>query len=142
MEDTPKVRFLSLFVPDLEAATRRYRAVLGVEPSEAGAETPTSGAPLSHPFASKGPVLFDVGGVAIALYQCDMRVTHPGDVGIGLEVDGSPRGIGERAVAHQGKVFYGPRMISETDPREMAAFVLPDRHFFEVVGTSSLKAES
>lgn len=128
MSTTPKLRFLSIFVPDLDAATERYREVLGVEPADEDL-----GAPSGHPFASAGPIVFELGGVALALYQCDMRATHPGDVGIGLEIEGSPQAMATRATAQRGKVFFGPRQISADDAREMAVFVLPDRHFFEVV---------
>jgi hypothetical protein len=124
----PALRFLSLFVPDLDAAAQSYEQVLGVAPSA----TPAS-APAPHPFAKKGPVVFELGDVALALYQCDMRGTHPGDVGIGVEVEGSSGAMAERARDVGGRVFFGPRPISSTDSREMAVFVLPDRHFFEVV---------
>lgn len=123
----PELRFLSLFVPDLEAAVRTYRRVFGIEPSAPAL------APQPHPFAAAGPVVFDLGAVQLALYQCDMRATHPGDVGIGVHVDGSPAEIAGRVAPVGGKVFYGPRTFTEGGP-ELAVFVLPDRHFFEVVG--------
>lgn len=128
-EERPQLRFLSLFVPDLEAATAAYHEVLGVEPlADAGS------APAAHPFASAGPVVFELGQVSIALYQCDQRATHPGDVGIGVELDRSPAPLAARAEAAGGRVFYGPRRSSAADGRELAVFVLPDRHFFEVLG--------
>lgn len=134
MDNSPKMRFLSLFVPDLEKATMRYRDVLGIEPLE----SPTA-APQGHPFAAAGPVVFDLGGVELALYQCDMRATHPGDVGIGVETEDGPKSMARRAAAQGGKVFFGKQPISPDDARAMAVFVLPDRHFFEVVGGSAQK---
>jgi len=125
---SPRLRFLSLFVPDLEDAATRYAAVLGIMPTGQA-----SGAPQPHPFAARGPVVFDLGGVEIALYQADLRTTHPGDVGIGLEVDGAPDALAERAAKHGGRVFYGPTELP-ADARRAAALVLPDRHFFEVLG--------
>jgi catechol 2,3-dioxygenase-like lactoylglutathione lyase family enzyme len=125
----PELKFLSLFVPDLEAACRTYESVLGVAPSEA-----TDDMIRRHPFATAGPAVFDLGAVKVALYQCDMRTTHPGDVGIGLCVEGSAATITERVGPAGGRVFLGPVKV-EQQQREMAAFVLPDRHFFEVLAT-------
>ena len=122
-----ELRFLSLFVPDLEAARRTYENVFGVAPSDTTDETIGR-----HPFAAAGPVVFDLGAVRLALYQCDMRTTHPGDVGIGLCVQGAASRITERVAPAGGKVFLGP-VEREEDQREMAVFVLPDRHFFEVL---------
>ncbi len=127
MPQKPQLRFLSLFVPNLPEAARRYAAVFGVEPN-----TNADTAPTPHPFAASGPVVFDLGTVALALYQCDMRATHPGDVGIGVQVP-SPMEVATQARDHGGKVFYGPQEIADTGS-ELAVFVLPDRHFFEVVG--------
>lgn len=124
----PALRFLSLFVPDLTKAVKSYERILGVAPTKE-----SSAAPTPHPFAAAGPVVFELGSVALALYQCDMRGTHPGDVGIGVEVAGAPATIASRAAEQGGQVFFGPQPISATDQREMAVFVLPDRHFFEVV---------
>ncbi|MBW2523910.1 MAG: hypothetical protein JRI23_07040 [Deltaproteobacteria bacterium] len=126
-EAAPALRFLSLFVPDLEAARKTYQSVLGVEPCEDGL------VPEPHPFAAAGPVVFDLGGVKLALYQCDQRATHPGDVGIGLCVEGSPARISQRVAPRGGRVFFGPQRLG-ADGRELAVFVLPDRHFFEVIG--------
>ena len=43
--------------------------------------------PGPHPFAAAGPVVFQLGTVAVALYQATpKRGTQPGDVGIGLAV--------------------------------------------------------
>jgi predicted enzyme related to lactoylglutathione lyase len=123
----PDLKFLSLFVPDLEAARRTYETVFGVAPSDATDDTIGR-----HPFATAGPVVFDLGGVRLALYQCDMRTTHPGDVGIGLCVEGPAATITERVAPAGGRVFLGPVKI-EQEQREMAVFVLPDRHFFEVL---------
>jgi len=128
MATTPSLRFLSLFVPNLEQAVTLYTHVLGVQPTP----TPTH-APATHPFAARGPVVFELGGVELALYQCDQRTTHPGDVGIGLCVDGSPAELARRAADKGGRVFFGPRPLPG-DGRPCAALVLPDRHFFEVVG--------
>jgi len=122
------MRFVSLFVADLEAACQRYQAVLGVPPQADSAR-----APRPHPFAAAGPVVFDLGGTALALYQCDGRATHPGDVGIGLEPSGDLHSMAERAAQQGGKVFFGPRPLAD-DGRVMAVFVLPDRHFFELLG--------
>jgi hypothetical protein len=129
MSVQPQLRFLSLFVPDLEAARGRYEAVLGV-PASANDGT----APEPHPFASDGPVLFDLGTVKLALYEANPhRGTHPGDVGLGVQVDASPAEMAKRASSQGAKVFYGPKPVPG-DRREMAVFVLPDRHFFEAVG--------
>jgi predicted enzyme related to lactoylglutathione lyase len=120
------MRFLSLFVPDLDAAVERYAAVFGLAPREGPGV-----APSPHPFAGRGPVVFDLGQVCLALYQCDGRTTHPGDVGIGVEV-ADPAATTEAVRGSGGQVFFGPRAVVR-DGREMAIFVLPDRHFFEVV---------
>ena len=125
---SPEVRMLSLFVPDLAAATERYGAVLGLEP----AQDPGL-APQPHPFAESGPIVFQLGPVALALYQATpSRGTHPGDVGIGLAVDDCVRQVAARAAANGGSVFFGPERLPE-DGREMAVFMLPDRHFFELL---------
>ncbi len=124
----PALRFLSLFVPDLDDARRRYETIFGIEPS-----TTDGDAPPKHPFAKRGPVVFDLETCKIALYECDMRATHPGDVGIGIDVGEDVAATAKRASANQGKVFFGPRELSDDD-RKMAVFMLPDRHFFEVVG--------
>src|SRR5512143_981855 len=118
----PALRFLSLFVPDLADAVARYAAMLGV-------------APTAHPYAARGPVVFDLGGTKLALYQCDLRATHPGDVGIGLFVDGDgePDALARRALEQGGRVLYGPSALAG-DGRRCVVLVLPDRHFFEVVG--------
>ena len=128
MTNAPEIELLSLFVPNLDAASRRYAAVLGIQP-----EPQPGPAPHPPPFAAKGPVVFRLGPVTLALYQAAPgRGTHPGDVGIGLTVEGSVRDIAARASAQGGKVFFGPAPVPE-DGREMAVFVLPDRHFFELL---------
>jgi hypothetical protein len=132
----PTIRFLSLFVPNLADAARRYQAVLGVAPSTR-AESPGSpgprSAPAPHPFAAAGPVVFELGEICLALYQCDGRTTHPGDVGIGL-LDRAPSDAAGRAAANGGRVFLGPARLP-ADGREAAFFMLPDRHFFEVLAS-------
>ncbi len=128
MIEPPEVKLLSLFVPDLDTASRRYASVLGVEPA-----AHCGPAPKPHPFAAAGPVVFQLGAVTLALYQAAPdRGTHPGDVGIGLVGAGSVADIAARAAAHGGNVFFGPAKLPE-DGREMAVFVLPDRHFFELL---------
>lgn len=125
----PSVRFLSLFVPDLDAARARYQAVFGVPPCEADPDCLSP-----HPFAAAGPVVFDLGGVKLALYQADMRGTHPGDVGIGVVTDEPLSPIAERARSAGANVFVRPAPLKGQN-RELTAFMLPDRHFFEVVRT-------
>jgi hypothetical protein len=49
MPPKASLRFLSLFVPDLEQARRTYEALLGTPPSEG-----PSPAPAPHPFAAAG----------------------------------------------------------------------------------------
>lgn len=124
----PQMRFLSLFVPDVAAAAARYTAIFGVEPQDG-----PGSAPSPHPFAAGAPVVFELGPVCLALYPSDGRTTHPGDVGIGVEV--SDPAATTAAVREQGgQVFFGPRPVSGPG-RDMAVFVLPERHFFEVVGS-------
>ncbi|MBN2192704.1 MAG: hypothetical protein JW751_07785 [Polyangiaceae bacterium] len=122
---TSTLRFISLFVPSLAEAVPRYQALLGVAPSDGPGD-----APMPHPFASKGPVVFRLGEVALALYQCDGRTTHPGDVGFGLEapVEAAAKRLREQG----GQVFWGPQAIGDGD-RRLAIGMLPDRHFFEIV---------
>jgi len=126
---TPQLKFLSLFVPDLDDARARYEAILGV-----AGHTTDDVVPAKHPFASRGPVVFDLGGCKLALYQCDMRGTHPGDVGIGIDAAGDVVGMAKRADASGARVFHGPKRLADDD-RTIAVFMVPDRHFFEVVGT-------
>jgi hypothetical protein len=127
MDPKPRARFLSLFVPDLDAAVACYAAMLGVAPTTEG-----GAAPSPHPYAARGPVTFELGGTELALYQCDMRTTHPGDVGIGLVVDGSPDALAARATEGGGRVFFGPGPLPG-DGRRGAFLMLPDRHFFELL---------
>jgi len=126
MGTRPQLRFLSIFVPDLTEAAERYAAFLGIEP-----RTGSGSAPSPHPFAAGEPVVFDLGEVCLALYQCDGRATHPGDVGIGVGV-ADAGAVASAAAAQGGQVFFGPRPLPG-DGREMAVFVMPDRHFFELV---------
>lgn len=128
MPQPPHLRFLSLFVPDLAAASQRYEAIFGVPPLAADTAPPSP-----HPYAAAGPVVFDLGGVKLALYQCDGRTTHPGDVGIGLHTDEPPAVVSVPAAEQGGQVFFGPRQLTGDD-RSLAIFMLPDRHFFEVIG--------
>jgi hypothetical protein len=132
MDDVPRVRFLSLFVPDLDAAAARYAAVLGVAP-----RTDAGVAPARHPFAAAGPVVFDLGGVALALYRADGRGTHAGDVGIGLEAQGAPESVTARAAAEGGRVVRTVERLGPTDARAMSILALPDRHFFEIVSPAA-----
>jgi catechol 2,3-dioxygenase-like lactoylglutathione lyase family enzyme len=130
MPGNPELKFLSLFVPDVDEAARRYEKVLGVAPLQ---EDRT--APHPHPFAGSAPVVFELGSVKIALYEANApRGTHPGDVGIGLFVEGSAADTAQRAAASGGRLLYGPKR-APGDGREIAVFVLPDRHFFELVGS-------
>ena len=124
MPTTPRISFLSLFVPDLKQTALAYEAVLGVAPT-----TGEHAAPSPHPFAGRGPVVFQLGEVSLALYQCDQRTTHPGDVGIGLEA--SPGALAAKVPGQGGQVFYGPQP-AEGDGRDLSIFVMPSRHFFEV----------
>ena len=128
MSRGPELRFLSLFVPDIQAATARYAAFLGVEP-----ERDDPDVPRDHPFAGGPPVVFPMGQVKLALYPCDGRITHPGDVGIGLASDTPGQLLADAAKAG-ARVF--PRQRPLADGRELGVFMVPDRHFFEVLGPS------
>ncbi len=109
MPSRASLRFVSLFVPDIEEARRTYEALLGMEPA-AG----PSPAPAKHPFAAAGPVVFELGNVALALYQVDRKTTHAGDVGFGID-DEAAALIGESG----GMVFWGPGTVG-ADGRGMA----------------------
>ena len=119
-----ELRFISLFVPSLQQAVPRYQALFGVAPSAGSAS-----APAPHPFACKGPVVFRMGSVAVALYECDGKRTHPGDVGFGLE--GSVDEAAARLREQGGRVLWGPRPLA-AGLRRMVVGMLPDRHFFEI----------
>ena len=119
-----KLKFISLFVPDLQAATEYYKRIFGAR------ECPDPVAPSPHPFASGGPVELDFGSIRIALYQCDMQTTHPGDTGLGMVSD-NPEQLLSRAAEHGGNIFYGP--AEQADSSSMAIFMLPDHHFFEIM---------
>jgi catechol 2,3-dioxygenase-like lactoylglutathione lyase family enzyme len=134
MPSPPRLAFLSLFVRDLDAARRRYESMLGVAAVEADPDPPGP-----HPFAARGPVVFDLGGAKLALYQANQQVTHPGDVGIGLHLDAPAGEMASRVAPAGGRVFFGPRP-APGDGREMAVFVMPDRHFFEVLGRGGASA--
>jgi hypothetical protein len=83
-----------------------------------------------HPFAVKGPVVFQLGSVALALYECDGSTTHPGDVGLGIEsqIDQSAAKLKQIG----GTLFWGPGRVVDGDAR-LAIGVTPDRHFFEFI---------
>lgn len=121
----PSIRLISLFVPSLAEATAHYSALLQVSPCSG-----SNSAIEVHPFASKGPVVFQLGSVALALYECDGRTTHPGDVGIGLE--DTVQETAARLNAQGGTVFWGPSPI-EGHERQLAIGMMPDRHFFEII---------
>jgi hypothetical protein len=124
MSERAALKFISLFVPSLEEAVPRYAALLGTLPTDRSAL-----APSPHPFAAKGPVAFELGGVTLALYECDGRTTHPGDVGFGIV---APVERATACVRQQGgQVFWGPKPVGPGG-RTMAVGVLPDRHFFEL----------
>lgn len=125
MSTQPRLRFISLFVSDLAQAVTNYQSLLKAAPTD-----DSEAAPAPHPFATKGPVVFRMGDVALALYQCDDHTTHPGDVGFGLEtaVDEAALRLREQG----GQVFWGPSAVSESG-RRLAIGMLPDRHFFEIV---------
>jgi hypothetical protein len=126
----PRLRFLSLFVADLDAARVRYQAMLGVAPLEGESEG-RGGPPAPHPFAARGPCVFDLGGVLLALYQhAPTRGTHEGDVGIGLVVDEPIVDLLRRA-----KEVGAITLPTPPGGAELAVIVLPDRHFFEVTAT-------
>ena len=123
----PNISFISLFVPNLAETALRYASLLEVSPSD-----DSHAAPAPHPFATKGPVVFRLGAVSLALYECDGRITHPGDVGIGLEC--AVAQTVDRLASLAGTVIWGPTPIGETE-RKLAVGMMPDRHFFELVGT-------
>ncbi|MFH1464800.1 MAG: hypothetical protein ABIO70_10475 [Pseudomonadota bacterium] len=116
----PSLRFLSLFVPDLPAAAARYAAFLGMAPVLDDPDVPRA-----HPYAAGPPVVFPLGQVKLALYPCDGRVTHPGDVGIGLVSDDPAALLGRAAQA-------GAQVFPAHPAAPLRVFMLPDRHFFEV----------
>lgn len=126
MSKQPTVRFLSLFVPDLEIARAHYSVILGVEPVDADEVCLQK-----HPFAASGPVVFDLGSLKLALYRCDMKGTHPGDVGIGLDTGEAAGEVAARARRIGANVFFGPKPVAGQQ-RELAVFMTQDRHFFEV----------
>jgi len=135
MSSRPALRFLSLFVPDLPDAARRYEAIFGVPPMQRA-----SAAPHRHPFSRSEPVVFDLGGVEVALYQADGKTTHAGDVGIGVVTEDSSAETSAQAARAGARVFPGVQKLP-SDEREMVVFMTPDRHFFEVVsrGTAAGK---
>ena len=131
MSPSPSVSFLSLFVPDLEKAAAFYASIFGVSPSTDDPDVPTP-----HPFAAAGPVVFALGPVKLALYQANQQVTHPGDVGIGVVLEEPPADLCRRVTEQGGQVFFGPKPQPGSN-HHLAAFVLPDRHFFDVLGPGS-----
>ncbi len=132
MTQKARLRFVSLFVPDLAEAAKTYEALLGVAPIEG-----PSPAPARHPFAAAGPVAFELGSVVLALYQTDGKTTHPGDVGFGIETDVDQAAAVIRE--HGGLVFLGPAPLG--DGRKGAVGVTSDRHFFEMVETATSLAD-
>jgi hypothetical protein len=62
-----------------------------------------------------------------------MRGTHPGDVGIGVCLTETPDALATRARSVGANVFHAPSVVRD-DARRLAVFMMPDRHFFEVVG--------
>lgn len=130
MPSQTPIEFISLFVPDLDNAAAVYEAVFGAAPLDEVSDVPSP-----HPFAARGPVVFRLGSVNLAIYQADGRITHPGDVGIGVRTDSSPHDAASRAEQHGARVFRGKKpMMMETGREELVVFMLPDRHFFEVLG--------
>ena len=123
------IRFISLFVPNLDAAATHYGELLQMSPSIG-----PSAVPKPHPFAARGPVVFELGDVALALYECDNQTTHPGDVGLGLECEVAV--YAPRINAQGGHVFWGPRQVSN-EARALAIGMMPDRHFFELINPIS-----
>ena len=125
MHRAPQVRFLSLFVHDLDAETARLSRVLGAEP-----RSQTTAAPNPHPYSPAAPRVFDLGGVELALYQCDGETTHAGDIAIGLAASEGPTALAGRAAAAGGSLLLrGGASAADA----LAIFMLPTRHFFEVV---------
>lgn len=130
-----RLKYLSLFVPDLDRAATTYREVFAVEPEPASTPVLTA-----HPCSPRPPVVFDLGGVKLALYQQDGRTTHAGDVGIGLVAAGSLDELNARVVRQGGRTFIGPGPYG-VGGEELAVFVLPDRHFFEVLSQPCARGE-
>lgn len=128
--EKPRVEFLSLFVPDLDRAREVYLSVFGATTVEA-----TGSVPLKHPFSPRPPVILELGAVKLALYQADGRVTHPGDVGIGVATDTDSAPTLERVEKAGGQNLMAPVSvpIEGEQQQEMSIFVLPTRHFFELV---------
>jgi catechol 2,3-dioxygenase-like lactoylglutathione lyase family enzyme len=148
---TPRIRFLSLFVDDLPRARRHYAEVLGLQEVDAAG----AGVPLPHPYSPGPPAVFELGEVKLALYQVDGRITHTGDVGIGVACGDGAAEVARRVERVGGAVLRRPASepaaskpaasepaASEPEASEPAAsepadpllvFALPDRHFFEVV---------
>ncbi len=120
-----RLRFISLFVPNLAEAVVQYSALLQQPPSQSAA-----GALAPHPFAVKGPVVFQMGDVMLALYECDASTTHPGDVGFGLE--GDIEQAATQITRQGGTIFFGPGTIAGSGTR-LAIGMTSDRHFFELV---------
>ena len=124
---TPKLSFLSLFVPDPEGAAKRYAAVFGVEP-----EPPTDPVPADHPYSPDPPIVFDLGGVKLALYRQDGRTTRTGDVGLGVVVPEPLEDVTARARAAGAHPLPASASASAAD-RPLGVLMMPERHFFELV---------
>ena len=126
----PKLRFLSLFVDDLDRAREAYSEVFGLQPL---ADDDVAPAPANHPFSPRPPVVFDLGGVRLALYQVDGRVTHTGDVGIGVVTDEAADAVAARVGPAGGQLLRAPDG-PPAGAAPLLVFTLPERHFFELLG--------
>lgn len=121
----PRLRFVSLFVADLAQARARYERMVGP-----ASPTIPPDVPNPHPFAAAGPLVFVLGDVALALYQADGRVTHPGDLAVGLQATEPVADLVGRARAGGARALRMPPGAGD-----MAAFMTSDRHFFEVMAS-------
>lgn len=130
MSSNVSIPFISLFVPDLEQARAAYARVFGTEAVPASGEVPPR-----HPFSPLPPAVFELGGVRLCLYQVDGRVTHAGDVGLGIATTDEPEAVLRRAAEAGGQVLMSPTRLpaSGDGALTMSIFMLPDRHFFELV---------
>ena len=124
------IKFLSLFVHNINEARIIYTNIFGPPDTSAG---PVQDFVKHHPFAGPAaPVVFQSGSLKLVLYQADGRITHPGDTGIGLVLDSSGEEFLQRVRQNKGRVFFDQNRLMGQDQR-LAVFILPDRHFFEVL---------